>query len=777
MNNLSISIVKYRWIIVFLTILMFLGLASGAKNLMVSTSYEVFFGVDNPELIAYEKIKSNYTNTDNLVYVVVPKNGETIYSNEVMSAVYDLTEASWGLPYSNRVDSITNYQHTYVKGDDLLVESLLEDKSLLSSRKLQEIEQIGINEPSLLHSVIPDNGNSTAVYVTFNLPNETPKEVEELIEKSDILIAEVLKKHPSVEIKPIGLTMLSYTYGKAAKADMKKLTPLMFLIVLTVLVIFLRSFNMIFSAVVVIIFTMIASLGAIGWLGFKITTVTAIGPTIIMGLVVAQCVHILVGIRQAYKKGAEKKDAVIESLNSNIKPVFVTSLTTIIGFLVMNFNDVPPYRDLGNFMAIAVSISFLLSIFFLPALISIFPMFKVKKVIENTRASDLLVGFSEFIIKNPKKIVVAFIAINIAAIFLIPQNILNEKFIEQFDESFQYRKDNDFFTENLSGIYSIEYSVEKILSKENDVFKPEYMKQVALFTYWLRSLEEVRHVSSFTDTLKRINKNMNENSKSEYKIPVTNEEIAQFILLYELSLPLGLDLNNQITMNKNASRIVVRFDDMSSSDIIKFQEKVRNWWGEYSNQYLITDASTTLMFTHITKRAIESMAWGTLLAFLLIAVILIFSLRSLKLGLVSIITNIVPIIVGMGVWALINGEVGMSFAIVVALTLGIVVDDTVHFLTKFQYAKDKLNYSAPDAIRHTFSTVGVALWITSIALIGGFMIMSTSSFSRNADMGLLSSITIALALLIDLMLLPALLILRVKLTVNEESIDVAQVIN
>lgn len=767
MKTLANSIIRFRWLIIISTILLFLMLASGAKKLIISTSYEVFFGADNPELIAYNEIKEKYTNTDNLVYVVVPKNGNSIYTKEVLSAIYDLTKAAWSLPYSNRVDSITNYQHTYVKGDDLQVKYLVDNKEELTPEKLQEIEAIATKEPSLLNAIIPADGNSTAIYVTFNLPNQTPKEVEELIGESNKLLNTVLANHPDVEVKPIGLTMLSYTFGQAAKIDAKTLTPLMFLIVLTVMVISLRSLNMVFSTVVVMLMTIISSLGAIGWLGFKITTVTAVGPTIIMGLVVTQCIHILVATRQGYKRGTAKKDALIESLTHNIKPVFVTSLTTAVGFLVMNFNDVPPYRDLGNFMAIAVGIAFLLSVFFLPALISILPMFKVKKTTENTATSRGLIKFSNFIINNPKKIVATLVAINIFAVYLIPQNVLNEKFVEQFDESFQYRKDNDFFTENLSGIYSIEYSIKKTSADKNIVFDPAYMNQLELFTNWLRSLEEVRYVSSFTDTLKRINKNMKGDDPAEYRLPKTAEEIAQFVLLYELSLPYGLDLNNQITMNKDATRVVVRFDNMSSSDVIKFQEKVREWWKPYNAEYSVTDASTTLMFTHITKRAIESMAWGTLLAFLLIAAMLAITLNSFKLGIVSLIPNIVPIVMGLGLWALINGEIGMSFAIVTALTLGIVVDDTVHFLTKYQYARDKLNYGSEDAIRYTFGTVGAALWVSSIALISGFLVLSTSSFARNADMGLLSSLTISLALIADFLLLPALLMLKARSTEDE----------
>lgn len=779
MNRLSESIIKYRWLILVATLIGFLALSVGAKKLIVSVSYEVFFGKDNPELLAYEELKKTYTNTDNLVYIVVPKNNNGIYQKDVLEAVYDLTEASWGLPYSNRVDSITNYQHTSVENDDLLVEYLVENKSDLSDEKIGKIRNVIEGEPTLLNNMAPDNGVATAVYVTFNLPNESPKEVEELIGKSEELIAAILEKHSNVEIKPIGLTMLSYTFGQAAKVDAKTLTPMMFLLIIAVMAIFLRSFAMVFSTVVVILFTVIASLGAIGWLGFKITTVTAAGPTIVIGLVVAQCIHILVGIRQEYKNGTNKNQAIIESLNKNIKPVFVTAMTTAIGFLVMNFNDVPPYRDLGNFMAIAIAISFMLSIFFMPALISIIPMMKVKKAEQNSFTSRMLMSFSEVIIRQPKKVIIFTIGVLLVSIYLIPKNILNEKFVEQFDESYQFRKDNDYYTDNVSGIYSIEYSIKKTQAKENDIFQLEYMQRLEEFTIWLRDLDEVRHVYSFSDTLKRINKNMHGDADLEYKLPETAQEIAQFILLYELSLPYGLDLNNQISMKKDATRVVVRFDDMASSEIIKFQEKVRNWWGQYSQEYIVTDASTTLMFTHITKRAIDSMGWGTVLAFLLIALILSYTLRDFKLGLLSLLPNIAPIIIGLGAWALINGEVGMSFAIVVALTLGIVVDDTVHFLSKYQYAKNDLNYSNEDAVRYTFGTVGVALWVTSIALVCGFLMLSTSGFARTADMGLLSSLIIILALVIDFLLLPALLLMRSEKeeTDSEISIEEGSIVN
>jgi len=158
------------------------------------------------------------------------------------------------------------------------------------------------------------------------------------------------------------------------------------------------------------------------------------------------------------------------------------------------------------------------------------------------------------------------------------------------------------------------------------------------------------------------------------------------------------------------------------------------------------------------------MIFGTLAAFVLISGVMVVALRSWKLGLLSLIPNILPIVMGLGVWAIIDGEIGMSFAIVVVLTLGIIVDDTVHFLSKFQHARKSLLLDDEAAIRYSFNTVGVAITTTTLALSAGFIVLSQSGFARNADMGLMAAITIFLALIVDLFVLPALLVKKTKPT-------------
>ncbi|UUY08375.1 MMPL family transporter [Pseudomonas sp. J452] len=757
-EKIALAVARWRWQIVIMTFALFFLAAYGAKKIGVTSSYEIFFGQDNAELLAYEKLKSSYTDTDNLVFVVVPKDG-TVFSQRALAMMHELTEAAGQLPYSNRVDSITNFQHTEANGDDLKVENLVKDPAALTPQSIEAIKQVALHEPSLVNNLVSTSGHTAAIYVTFNLKNEHPDEVKEVAAAAQEIMKPIQARYSDIEIKPIGLTMLSYTYGQAAKIDMGTLTPLMLLLILVVVAFSLKSFMSLATTLLVVLMSMLSTLGCVGWLGYKINSVSAVVPTVVAALIVVYCVHMLVSFMQDYRKGMPKRNAVIEAVKGNVSPFVFTSLTTIIGFLVMNFNDVPPYRELGNIMAIAVTIGFYLSLFFLPALILILPVRQVKDIGKHDRMTNLMRGLANFVIAKRNGILIVTAVVLVGSILLIPKNTLNEKFVEQFDERFQFRKDSDYFTDNIGGIYSIEYSIKRRNASENDIYSPDFNAKVDEFSQWLRSLPEIRHVLTFSDTLKRINKNMHGDDSEWYRLPDNKELTAQYVLLYENSLPYGQDLNNQLTLRKDATRVVVRFDNMMSSDVIKLEQKIATWWDSHGPEYDVTGASTTLMFTHITQRSVDSMIWGTLIGFALIAILLIAALGSLRLGLLSLIPNIVPMVVALALWAVLNGEVGMSFTITVVVVLGIVVDDTIHFLHKYQYAIRELGYSQEGAVRYAFSTVGVALWVSSLALIIGFLVLGLSGFARNADLGLLSAIALFLGLITELLLLPPLLLM------------------
>ena len=263
---------------------------------------------------------------------------------------------------------------------------------------------------------------------------------------------------------------------------------------------------------------------------------------------------------------------------------------------------------------------------------------------------------------------------------------------------------------------------------------------------------------TITDILKRLNKNMHAGDDAFYKIPESRELSAQYLLLYEMSLPFGLDLNDQINVDKSATRMVVTIKDIRNRELREMDEKAQEWLKNNAPQSMRQLGSgISIMWAHISKRNIEGMLIGSFLALVLISALLIVALRSVKLGLLTLIPNLVPAFMAFGIWGYFVGQIGLAVSILVALTLGIVVDDTVHFMSKYLRARREMGKDPESAVRYSFHTVGSALFITTIVLVAGFSILLLSGFKVNSNMGLITAITITIALVIDFFFLPPLL--------------------
>ena len=266
------------------------------------------------------------------------------------------------------------------------------------------------------------------------------------------------------------------------------------------------------------------------------------------------------------------------------------------------------------------------------------------------------------------------------------------------------------------------------------------------------------NVGAISQVMKDLNKSMHGDDAAYDVVPESRELAAQYLLLYEMSLPYGLDLNNTIDVSKSQSRVIVLLQDASSADMRALNARAESWLKDNAPDLFTKGSGLSMAFAYVSERNIRSMLFGSLIALVSISFVLIIALRSFKIGLISLVPNLVPAAMALGIWGYLVGEVGLSVAIVVAVTLGIVVDDTVHFLSKSLRARRERGMSPEQAIEETFQTVGVALWITSAALIAGFGVLYLSGFKVNAEMGLLSAVTIAIALFADYFLLPPILL-------------------
>ena len=743
---------RWRWVIVFMTIALVFAAASGGRFLQISTDYRVFFSKENPQLAAFEELQATYTKNDNALIVLEPAGGD-VFTNDVLQVVADVTEQAWQVPYSLRVDSITNFQHTSAEEDDLIVADLVEEPQAVDAKGLEEVRKIALSEPQLVRRLVSPQGHMTAINVTVELPGKKPgEEVPEVTAKVREIAASIEKNHPDIKVYLTGIVLMNNAFAEASLKDMSELLPWALFVIIIAVLFQLRGFSGTFVTVLVIIFSVAAAMGMAGWFKIPVTGPLMSAPTIILTLAVADCVHLLTNWNQGMRRGEDKKQAMVESLRINISPIFLTSATTAIGFLTLNFSEAPPFRHLGNISALGVMFAFVFSVTFLPALVTLLPN-RVKPKEESD--SHAMAVLADFVIKQRRRLLWGIGAVILALIALIPKNEINDIFVHYFDERMAFRTDTDYVVENMTGIYFIDYSLNS--GEQGGISNPEMLQQVEALSNWLLEQPEVMHVNTITDVFKRLNRNMHGDDPAWYRLPEARDLAAQYLLLYEMSLPYGLDLNNQIDIGKEATRLSVTMETMSTTDVLAFEQRVQEWMEQNTPEIVTHGASPTVMFSHISIRNVYSMLTGTVVALVLISILLMVAFKSWRYGLVSLIPNLAPAGMAFGVWALVDGNIGLGVSVVTAMTLGIVVDDCIHYLSKYLRARRENGYDAAEAVRYAFRTVGVALWVTSVALVGGFLVLSTSSFEINGAMGLLVSWVIALALFADFLFLPPLL--------------------
>jgi len=747
------AVIRLRWLIIAATLAVVALAAFGIPRLGFSTNYRVFFGKDNPQLLAFEAMQNTYTADDNVLFCLAPKDGN-VFTRDTLAAVEELTHAAWQVPYSSRVDSITNFQHTYAEDDDLIVEDLVEGAASFSDADLTRVKEIATHEPLLRHRLINPEGSVTGVNVTVLLPQKHPMEIQEVTAFVRKMAADFRAAHPDIEVRLTGMVLMNNAFAEASLKDMGSLVPLMYGVVFVTMLLLLRSFLGTVITLVVIAFSILSGMGLAGWLGISLTPPSASAPTIILTLAVADSIHLLITMLHLMRTtGMDRHEAMAESLRINMQPVFLTSLTTVIGFLSMNFSDVPPFHDLGNIVSMGVAAAWLYSVTFLPAVAAVLPIRVRVRPDGHLGSMDRL---AEWVIRRRRLLLWGAVPVILGLAAFIPRIDLNDQFVEYFDESIDFRTDTDFTVANLTGLYLIQYSLES--GETAGINDPAYLAKVEAFADWYRHQPKVIHVNAITEVMKRLNKNMHGDDPAYYRLPEERDLAAQYLLLYEMSLPFGLDLNNQINVDKSATRMTVTFENLTSRGMRQQEARAQAWLKANVPPVMRNHgASPSLMFSHIAARNVRSMLGGTIAALVLISGVLLLALRSWKMGLVSLLPNLAPAIMGFGLWSILVGQVGMAVAVVVSMTLGIVVDDTVHFLSKYLRARREKGLDAEAAVRYAFSHVGTALWVTSVILVCGFAVLAQSAFKLNASMGLLTAIVITFALAADFLFLPPLL--------------------
>jgi predicted RND superfamily exporter protein len=758
--KLADFVTSHRWLFICMTLLLTALAASGVTQLTFSNNYRIFFSEENPDLLNFNAFQQTYSKNDNILLVLQPPEGD-VFTPEMADAVERVTREAWQIPYASRVDSITNFQHSWAQEDDLTVDDLIRNGKTLSAEALAAKRDIALSEPLLYGQLVARDAAATGVNVTLHFPEKSLTELPEAMAAAKVIAHGIEADYPGVTVAITGIAALNNAFSSAGQSDAMSLIPLMYGVLLLVMAFTLRNMSGTLATLLVILLSTLTAMGFSGHLGISLNPISLTATIVILTLAIADSIHFLLTLRILMQEGKEKREAIRESLRINLLAITVTSVTTIVGFLALNFSDAPPFWHLGNITAMGIAAAWLYSVTFLPALASLLP-FRVKRQLgERSKANPLMLRLSHLVTGNHRLILGLGTLVVVALVAMVPRLTLDDQWVEYFDERIPFRGDAELSMEKLTGLYLIEYSLPS--TEAGGISDPDYLAHLDSFASWLRTQPGVAHVYSYTDIIKRLNKNMHGDAENWYALPEERDLAAQYLLLYELSLPYGLDLNDRINIDKSATRLTVTLNKVSTAGVRRFVDASREWARNNLPPHMWHEPTgATVMFSHISQRNIESMLGGNLLAVALISLILVATLRSLSLGLLSLLPNLLPILMTFGAWALLSGQVGMAAATVSATSLGIIVDNTVHFLTKYLHARREYGNDRPAAIEYAFRTVGSALVANAIILVIGFAVLAGSAFRVNVEMGQLTAMAILIALIVDLLLLPALLMIGHK---------------
>ena len=752
-NYLAETIIRYRPLCIIISLLILAGLAQGLSKINFNPDINAFFPENDTLTTSHLSIEDTYSSMDNAVIGIGVKEG-TVFTNEVLSLIEDLTERAWKTPHSLRVDSLSNYSYVSADGDDLYIEPFLEGSSTYDLKTLKEKELIIEEEELAYGAIISKDKKTSLINIVFDPPRkDIEAEYQESLNYVLGFLEEARKNHPEVDLIISGIVYMEYQSPMLLKAQMPKLMPTAILVILLTLFLLLRSLVAVAGSFLVILMSVVSAMGSIGFMSGDIAQPFIMVPILIATLAVADCVHLFTLYFQNLDSSRKSKEAMLESLKLNLQPLFLTSLTTAIGFLSLNLAPVEPLRGIGNGVAVGVFLAFIFTVLLLAPIVSYFNVKQSKNI---NFQKNIARKFGRFSIKNYKRLLVIVPVISCFLMAFIPLNKTNDNPLEFYSERYTTSAaDSKWISQRIGGTFPVSYE----LNSQGIVSDPEFLREVDKFSEWLASNKEVLHVSSLSKIMKNLNKTLHGKQEEWNIIPTEPDLSAQYLFFYEMSLPYGLDLTNSISQNKESIKLVASLKELGSLEYREFAKRVENYASQNMPEDMVSiGTGTRPIFAFMSNMLITQLIYALGIGIVLITATIILFFRSLRYGMLTSVTNLLPIGVAFGIWAIVSGEISMLVGIGMGTTLGIIVDFTVHFLSKYLHARRQKNLSAEEAVEYAFETVGFALIITSFSLILGFLVLLQAFFIPIHGFVLFSSIAFLSALIIDLLLFPALLI-------------------
>jgi len=749
-NRITGAIFRHNRIAVILFLGFITVLAAGIPRLHVSMDSSSFFGPDNLEYIDALKIGDTYAAPNTVLLMVVPPRGAA-FAPETLRVLKQMTDDAWQMPYALRVDTAINHMHTFAQNDEIFVEPLLDEFAEITPEAAARFGALAIASDGLRNRLLSENAQAYGIAINVVLPDddhdEASNDVEDFVSQ---LKTRWRAAYPEWDVRASGGLMGNNLLGRVAVEDIVFLVPLALVAVVILFMLTLGSVRAVVATLAVLTCATVATLGFAGWINMALMAGTAISPLAVMVLVSTSCVHVILSTIRLAEQGTQA-NPFQQAIENNLAPVTISHLTTAFGFLCLNFAPSPPLANMGTMVAFGLVIGHGAVFILLPGLLSHHPPTQAGRLMVSGIQMRRLAGW---VLRHSRLWLVLYAVAGALALVGITRIDFDDNVIRYFDQRYELRQDSDAIADRLTGLETLQFSFQA--PEGVSVFDPEFLRAIDRFGVWLADRPNVVAVASLTDIIKDLNRSMGGDDPLNHTIAPTQQANAQLLMFYELSLPVGMDLNVIMDVDRTQTLLTATVRANHSAVTRSLAQEAETWLAQNEPRIATRAAGYGIAFARISKSNNAQMLYGFVTVLCLVSLTMVITLRSLRMGVISLVPNLVPALLAFGLWGLTIGDINLGSTVVTTMTFGIVVDDTVHFLIHYLRSRRR-GIELQSAIEETFRVVGSSIMLTSISLIIGFTIMAASGFSINQHIGILTAVVIAFALLSDLLLLPAIL--------------------
>jgi len=750
--DIAHALVKRRSLLAVLTIATSIGVGWGVTKTSIDPRSDAILPEDDPYAAQVEAVEADFPRNRSALFTFIAPDGD-IFNREALTAMEALHARFGEVQSAVAVGSLVNYRLNPVDETQYGRQYLLPPVDSLSDDELAQVRDIALADEDLVKTQLARDGDMALAAFKYRPSGEGLAERLDIARSVVALRDRLREDYPGVEIYVLGNDLFELDSYNAQIKDRNNLAPLVALATTVLLWLCLNSLVYALCTLAVSFLAILLTIGTVGWSGFAFNQISNMGPLVVLTIAMAHGIHIIAIYLQGLHEGLTKIDALEHSVRLNLQPVTLATVTTGMGFLSLNYCSSAGIYGFGNAVAIGVFWAYLVTLTLLPALIMWVPTRRIPRPLG---VRGMIRRVSALVTQRGNALFWGLSLIIVVCLAMLPLNKVDFDRFEFIDKDSDFHRVITALAEKIGNDQSLVYAIDS--GEYYGIANPEFMLEIERFADWLEEQPDVGLVNSYVGMLKTLNEAENDNDEAWHVLPDDNLQVIDYLVGYQLVQEIEPHLEPIFDPEYTTVRVVVGTSNLSNVQLLELNQRIEAWHSNNINpDYRVLHGSNTILYARLNDTISRQLLEGFTVSFLLITLTMLVGLRSVRYGLISIAPNLLPPAVVFGVWGLFVGQLSPYILMLFSISIGLVVDDSVHVLSKYMAAR-KAGKDPDEAVRYSLDKAGSAITITTAALAMGTFILVFSNTYYYQNVALMLTPIIVVALLLDVLFLPPLLV-------------------